>query len=544
MDRRFRGIVAAGATALSCAAGLLAPACTGATPVRGDLIVADARAYGPGALFTVDPTTGAESLLSSNEMAVNASNQLYDLPFTLATNEAGEIFVANTGNLGGSCKGGCGGVIKVNPETGAETVLSSNAMAVNASSQYFQELTGIAIDPQGNILVTSWGGKLGDASIIKVDPANGKETLLSSNQMPVNSSSELFAYPQGVIANGAGEIFVADPLAFGSHGGGIIGVNPVTGKESEVSTNSMAVNTSSQYFHDPSQMTFNASGSLLVADWCAAGGPCGSIIEVDPKTGKETEIASNSLAVNATSEYFSEPTADVLAEDGEIIEVQQSGLGGSCEHGCGGLVSIDPATGKETELSANSLPVNKSSEDFVEPFDLAVYGYTPSLNLGQPIGGHEKQGSSSSPGSSTLSSPGTGLLISGLAQSRRRWSEPRRHRGSSRRRRSATGTVFSFKLNQAARVELEFTRAAPGRRVHGACRPAVHANRRRAACTLTRTAGTLLLAGRAGTNTVSFAGQLPGRGRLAPGSYRVLVRALGGTTPAGAPRPLGFVILP
>jgi sugar lactone lactonase YvrE len=144
--------------ALTCASiALAAPARSDAALVPGDLIVADALALGGGALIEVDPSTGAESVLSSNEMAVNSSNPLFNYPFTLAIDAAGNILVANTGNLGGSCSGGCGGVVEVNPTTGAESVLSSNAMPINAASQYFQQPTGITIDAQGDILVSDWG---------------------------------------------------------------------------------------------------------------------------------------------------------------------------------------------------------------------------------------------------------------------------------------------------------------------------------------------------------------------------------------------------
>jgi len=531
---------------------LALPAASSATLARGDLIVADARAFGGGALLSVDPSTGAESLLSSNTMAVNATAQLYDLPFTLATNPAGEIFVANTANLGGSCNHGCGGVIKVNPETGAESVLSSNAMPVNATSQYFHELTGIAVDPHGNILVTDWGGKLGVAQVIRVDATTGKETLLSSNSMPVNASSELFAYPQGIIANGAGEIFVADPLAFGGHGGGIIGVNPVTGKESEVSSNAMAVNSASQLFHAASQMAFNSAGNLLVADWCQWSSSCGSVIEVDLKTGKESEEASNSMPVNALSEYFSEPAAVAVEESGTIVEVQEAGLGGSCEHGCGGLVSVDPATGQETELSANPMPANTGSELFVEPFDVTVYGYTPSLTLGI-LGSPVSAGGLGVPLPPTSAPPGPAaggsrqrLAIGALAQSRRRWREPKKHHAVRGPRGTAAGTVFSFTLSQPAKVDLEFARLARGLRVHGACRAASRANRanrRTRSCALSRGAGMTVLSGQAGRNTLTFSGRLSGGRRLAPGSYLVTVRAVGGDEAVVARAGLRFVIV-
>src|SRR4051794_40439464 len=83
-------IAAGGATAAASAA--LSP---------GQIVVVDARAFGPGCadvgapgcggLITVDPATGAERTLSSNAMPVNASSQLFDIPFTLALEANGDV---------------------------------------------------------------------------------------------------------------------------------------------------------------------------------------------------------------------------------------------------------------------------------------------------------------------------------------------------------------------------------------------------------------------------------------------------------------------
>jgi hypothetical protein len=515
------------AAIIACALlAVVSPGRAAAALTPGELVVADARAQGGGALFEVDPSTGAETLLSSNQMAVNASNQLFNYPFTLALAPDGDILVANTGNMGGSCSGGCGGVIDVDPSTGAETVLSSNAMAVNASSQYFNQPVGIAVAPSGAIYVSDWGDCDGCGRIIQVDPTTGKETLVSSNSMAVNASSEYFAYLQGIAIDAAGDILAADPMAFGS-GGGIIEVDPSTGKETELSSNLLAVNTSSQYFHGPSQLAVAADGDIYVADWCETTS-CGGVVEVDPTTGRETLDSSNSMAVNASSQYFDQPTAVAVDSSGRIVAVQEAGLGGSCSSGCGGLLYVDPTTGAETELSSNALAINASSQDFVEPFDVLV---VPPSSPGSGGGGVSGSPPSSPPPPPASSAPtattAAPLALAALAQSRSRW----RERGR--------GTVFSFTLNQPAQVTLTFSRLRAGRLVHGACRAPTPRSRRRPACVESSAIGAVIIDARAGTNTVAFAGRIAAGELLRSGAYDVSASAAG--APPGAA--LRFMIL-
>ena len=539
---------------------LILPAQAGAALVNGDLIVADARALGGGALIQVDPKTGAETVLSSNEMALNASHRLFAFPFTLTVSPAGRIFVANTENLGGTCKGGCGGVIEVNPETGAESVLSSNAMAVNASSQYFDELTGITLDPEGNIVVTSWDNAIKQGEVIEVNSVTGKEKLVAANSMPVNALSEYFTYPQGIVTDAAGEIFVADAAAFGGHGG-VIGVNPATGRETEISANTMPVNAASQLFHAVSQLAFDQAGNLLIADWCPGSQTCGGVIEVNPETGKESQVSSNAMPINASSELFKETTSLAIQSNGRIVEVQENELGGSCNQGagCGGLVYIDPVTGKETELSANNLAVNAAGEYFAEPFDVVEYGATPWPGPGPaPGGGSGGAGSGEGdggPGGSGSGVPrsgasngsprsaGDGPIVTQLSQSHDRWIEAKRGR-IEYAGHVPGGTVFSFTLTHAATVKLTFSYPRRGRSAGGVCKPFARHARRGRSCTYSTIVGALTVSAHAGVTRLNFTGHFSRTRMLAPGRYRLSVSATGANGTPAAARMLSFTVVP
>lgn len=97
-----------------------------------------------------------------------------------------------------------------------------------------------------------------------------------------------------------------------------------------------------------------------------------------------------------------------------------------------------------------------------------------------------------------------------LRQSHHRWREPggAAPSGKDRARKVPVGTVFRFRLSEAASVRLEF-------------RSRLHP----------REPETFTVAGRAGTNRVAFDGKLRPRGRLRPGPYTVAgVARLGGVT--------------
>ena len=111
--------------------------------------------------------------------------------------------------------------------------------------------------------------------------------------------------------------------------------------------------------------------------------------------------------------------------------------------------------------------------------------------------------------------------ISRLRQSAARWLEHRRARS-----RLPVGTSFSFSVDQQATLTFRFTRSGSGSVAAGRCVAPTAAHSGAGSCTRHLPAGTLALAAHAGTNTLTFAGATS-IGTLAPGSYVVLVSAVG-----------------
>jgi len=152
-------------------------------------------------------------------------------------------------------------------------------------------------------------------------------------------------------------------------------------------------------------------------------------------------------------------------------------------------------------------------------------------------GGGSGSGGSSGSGVSTLVGPsGSGPVLTGLSETERAWREGK----ASRPKKSPSGTIFSFDLNVAASVTLQFTHTAPGRRGGKSCVAQTKKNKGKRRCTRTIIAGTLPVAGRAGANEAPFDGLLSGHS-LAPGSY-TLTAAATALGKQSAPATLRFTI--
>jgi hypothetical protein len=92
--------------------------------------------------------------------------------------QAGDILVADTGAFAGFQ----GGVIRVDPASGAQTTVSSGGS--------FFDPSGVALEADGDILVADQNAFAGPGGVIRVDPASGAQTTVSSGGS--------FLHPTGV----------------------------------------------------------------------------------------------------------------------------------------------------------------------------------------------------------------------------------------------------------------------------------------------------------------------------------------------------------
>lgn len=286
---RLRGRIERAAAALSFATCLLIGATLPATLLAidmGDIVVTDP---GTSSVLIVDPTTGAQSVLTSGGFL--------STPEAVEVNSQGEIFVVEGDRFGVGSK-----IVQVQAGDGTQSVLSSGGSLFDPND--------IAIESDGTLVIADFTGPLGSGGIIRVDPSTGAQTVIYSGGNPafnlaveatgdiVFTHRNFFASPllrldigsliatlltndagfaEGIAVEDDGHILVVDA---GTAGGGIpqvLRIDPVT-----VSIDTLSSGGNFEYLRD---IAVNAGGEIFVTQTTA-------IIRVDAVTGAQTVVSS------------------------------------------------------------------------------------------------------------------------------------------------------------------------------------------------------------------------------------------------------------
>jgi hypothetical protein len=311
--------------------------------------------------------TGKQTLLSSNAIAVNmGTSEFLDDPYGITVSPSGAILVAD--EVGKSEVGSTGSLIRIDAATGKQALLAANSLG---GPDLFVDPIDVAFAPGIGYVVADYSAFTGGyGGLIKL--VSGAQTALSSNDQPVNmGTSELLDDPNGVAVTHAGGLVVAD-------GGStrVISVDPATGKQRVLSSNTQPVNSSSMLLATPYGIEVEPSGRLLITDTNAFSS-LGGVIGIDPATGKQSLVSSNEQPVNmGTSELFSG-----LRHLGRLLDGDLAVLNADSP---GYVVRVDRPSGKQSVLSSNDQPVNSGSMLFEDPYALTVvppvcFGYFATL---------------------------------------------------------------------------------------------------------------------------------------------------------------------
>jgi Ca2+-binding RTX toxin-like protein len=187
----------------------------------GRLLVTDASARGSGAVIGVDPVSGQQSLVSDN--AISPAD-LFAKPTGIAIERNGTILVADPGSPA-PLSAGTGSIVTVDPANGAQKVVTSND---TSQADLLADPLGVAIETPGTLLVANASASPASNGVILVNRSSGQQYALATGGS--------FTAPSGIAVDLDGEALVADSAAFGGRGG-VVRVDPTTGATGTVSGN-------------------------------------------------------------------------------------------------------------------------------------------------------------------------------------------------------------------------------------------------------------------------------------------------------------------
>lgn len=274
----------------------------GAPIQLGDILVADQGLGSPGlldgAVIRVDPVTGAQTVITSGVNLLNPGGVAVEPEGTILVMDAGE-FRSDDAKL-----------VRVVPESGAQSVLSSG--------DNFNDAVGIAVTPSGRIFVAEPGvGGAADGKIIEVDPTTGAQIVIATG-------IDFW----GVSIASDGELWITDNGA-DSFAGVLYRLDPDGGLPQAVS--------SGGDFGFLRGIAEDSNGQVLVADRDAFGG-AGAVFRVNPSDGIQFTLSTGS-PLNDPVDVAVEQSGDIVVVDFRSFQSDQ------------GVYRIDAGTGVATALS-------------------------------------------------------------------------------------------------------------------------------------------------------------------------------------------------
>jgi sugar lactone lactonase YvrE len=232
----------------------------------------------------------------------------------------GDIIYADSG---GGVHGGC--IMKVDPESGAQTVISTGDNLVTPF--------GVALDSSGRIVVsdTSSSGRL-----IRIDPENGHQSVIHAD------SPDVLGVPFGLAAAPNGEMLVAD-------GQFIVAMNTGNGTTRIVS--------SGGNLGFPLSLTVAEKDRLFIVNRTISP----EILRIDTKNGAQKVLSRGG--------YLKSPQA-IVARDADLYVTDVATADGN--FGIGRVIRIDARTGAQSIVSEGGYLVGPAGIDVDESGRIVV----------------------------------------------------------------------------------------------------------------------------------------------------------------------------
>jgi len=259
----------------------------------------------PGSNYSITTVAGDGNATFADGNSTTAS---FNIPFGVAVDSSGNIFVADEMN----------NKIRKIDSSGNVTTVAGDGNATfadgNSTTASFKYPTGVALDGSGNIFVSDYGNN----KIRKIDTSGNVTTVAGTGVMGFadgNSTTAKFGQPTGVALDGSGNIFVAD------YGSNKIRKIDSSGNVTTVAGDGTATfadgNSTTASFKDPYGVALDSSGNIFVSDTHNH-----RIRKIDIN-GNVTTVAGTGNATfadgNSTTASFNNPTGIAVDSSGNIF---------------------------------------------------------------------------------------------------------------------------------------------------------------------------------------------------------------------------------
>ena len=335
--------------------------------------------------------------------------------------------------------------------------------------------------------------QVGTGSVFRVNPVSGAQT-------PISSLGRL-AYPLGVAVAGDGSLAVANECG-GASADGVVRIRPDGAQEYVMTNNGL------DKLQTPERVAFDPSGGLLVTDYAVGPDGDGGLVGVNPATGEQSVVTTDSLfnhPLGIAVVSNRPPTAALsvsprTAKAGERVTLDASG-------------SRDPEGLRlvyEWDLDGNGTFEAGSGTTPTATPSFSVDGpHTVRVRVNDPHGGRAVA-------EGALTVDGRRPVVSDVRAAEQVLGVRRQRghgKAAAKRKRPPTSTSLRFRLSEPATVTVSVRRARAGRRAEGACSTR---SRRGRPCTAWSVSRQLKRPERAGRNSVKLRsrGLRPGRYRV------------------------------